>query len=120
MISAGTILLAGIYQFSALKYRCLEQCRSPLVFIAGRWSGRAPRRQALQLGAEHGLFCLGCCWSLMLVMFAVGVGNLGWMFMLGALMAFEKNHPLGRLLSRPLGVGLIGAGIAMSALALVA
>ena len=81
---------------------------------------RAPGRQAFRLGVEHGRFCLGCCWSLMLVMFGVGTGNLGWMLMLGAAMAFEKNHPKGRLLSHPLGMGLIGAGIATTALALVA
>ncbi|HEX5506268.1 MAG TPA: DUF2182 domain-containing protein, partial [Thermomicrobiales bacterium] len=68
-IGVATLLLAGGYQFSRLKYRCLEQCRSPLSFIMGRWTGRAPGRRALRLGAAHGLFCLGCCWSLMLVMF---------------------------------------------------
>jgi predicted metal-binding membrane protein len=58
----------------------------------GRWD-------AFRLGVGHGLFCLGCCWSLMRVMFAVGIGNLDWMLALGAVMAFEKNHPLGRRLS---------------------
>lgn len=112
MIAAATLVVAGLYQFSPLKYRCMEQCQAPLSFILSRWRGRADSRQALRLGLDHGLFCLGCCWALMLLMFAVGEGNFGWMLVLGAVMATEKNLPGGQRLSAPLGVILVGWGAA--------
>ena len=107
IIGAGTIMLAGIYQFTPLKYSCLDKCRSPLSFITEHWTGSQERSQAFRLGVHHGIFCVGCCWSLMLLMFVVGVGNLGWMLALGTVMAVEKNLPWGRSISAPLGVGLI-------------
>ena len=100
-----TLLMAGIYQFTPLKYHCLEKCRSPFSFITQHWRGRDEAGQAFLLGIHHGLFCVGCCWTLMVVMFAVGVGNFGWMLVLGAVMAMEKNLPWGKRLSTPLGVG---------------
>lgn len=111
LISAATLALAGAYQFSALKYSCLDECRSPIGFIVSRWQAKRVRWEAFRLGIAHGLFCVGCCWSLMLVMFAVGLGSLAWMFVLALVMAVEKNHPLGRRLSRPLGVVLLLAAI---------
>jgi predicted metal-binding membrane protein len=119
LISAGTVLVAGIYQFAPLKYRCLDECRSPLGFVMNNWRGMSERREAFMLGVRHGLFCVGCCWSLMLLMFAVGVGSLAWMFALGAVMAIEKNASWGRGLSRPLGIGLIGAGSTLCLAALL-
>jgi predicted metal-binding membrane protein len=113
LISAGTLLLAGLYQFSPLKYKCLDKCRSPMSFIVQHWGGRRASRQALLLGVHHALFCIGCCWALMLVMFAVGVGSLLWMLMLGAVMAIEKNMPWGRQLAAPLGICLISWGLAV-------
>jgi predicted metal-binding membrane protein len=113
VIGAGTLVLAGAYQFTPLKYMCLDKCRSPLSFITEHWSGGNERMQALRLGVHHGLFCVGCCWSLMLLMFAVGVGNIGVMLLLGAVMAIEKNMPWGRQLSAPLGLVLIVAGVAL-------
>lgn len=110
IFGAGPLLLAGAFQFSALKYRCLDKCRSPLSFVMSHWRGRAERRQAFRLGVAHGAFCVGCCWALMLLMFAVGMGNLGWMLLLAAVMATEKNMPWGRRLSAPLGVVLIAWG----------
>lgn len=111
VFGAGPLLVAGVFQFSRLKYRCLDKCRAPLSFVMQHWRGGDTRVQALLLGAHHGLFCLGCCWALMLLMFAVGTGNVGWMLVLGAIMAVEKNMPWGRRLSTPLGVVLIGWGI---------
>jgi predicted metal-binding membrane protein len=108
LISAITFAIAGLYQFAPLKYVCLDRCRSPLSFITEHWRGHHEQRQAFQLGVHHGLFCLGCCWSLMLLMFAVGAGSIGWMLMLGAVMAYEKNMPSGRQMSKPLGVALLG------------
>ena len=110
IIGAGTLLLAGAFQFSRLKYRCLDKCRAPLSFLMEHWRGRHEQRDALLLGVHHGIFCVGCCWALMLVMFAVGIGNVGWMLALGALMAVEKNLPWGRKLSAPVGVALLGCG----------
>lgn len=107
LFGAGPLLVAGAFQFSALKHRCLERCRAPVGFVIEHWRGGPPARQALALGAHHGLFCVGCCWALMLLMFAVGTGSIAWMLGLGAVMAVEKNLPWGRLLSTPLGIGLI-------------
>ena len=112
VIGASILMVAGVYQFTPLKYHCLDKCRSPFSFIAGHWSGGNESIQSLRLGLDHGLFCLGCCWSLMLLMFGVGAGNLGWMLVLGAVMAIEKNMPWGRRLSAPLGVTLICWGLA--------
>ena len=109
--AAFVLLLAGVYQFTPLKYRCLDKCRSPLSFVLGHWHGQHDRWHALRLGIDHGLFCVGCCWALMLLMLGVGIGNLGWMFTLGAVMAIEKNMPWGRRLSAPLGVLLVTAGL---------
>jgi len=111
LLSASTLMLAGIYQFTSLKHLCLEKCRSPLSFITEHWHGQAELRQAFALGVHHGLFCVGCCWSLMLLMFAVGAGSLGWMLMLGAAMAAEKNLPWGDQMSQPLGLLLLSGGV---------
>jgi predicted metal-binding membrane protein len=110
VIGGGTLLLAGAFQFSRLKYRCLDRCRAPLSFIMEYWRGRHDYRNALLLGINHGIFCVGCCWALMLLMFGVGVGNVGWMLGLGAIMAVEKNLPWGRKLSAPLGLALLVCG----------
>lgn len=114
VIGAVTLLLAGLYQFTPLKHRCLERCRSPLSFIVAHWQGRHEQAQSLWLGVHHGMFCLGCCWTLMLLMFAVGAGSLGWMLILGAVMAVEKNASWGRRLTAPLGVLLIVWGLAVA------
>ena len=115
LISATALAVAGAYQFSPLKYRCLDECRSPLGFVMAHWAGRHERLEAFRMGIVHGLLCVGCCWSLMLVMFAVGLGSLAWMLVLGVVMAVEKNVAWGRRLSRPLGVVLIlGAVLALS------
>lgn len=114
LFGAGPLLAAGLFQFSELKYRCLDRCRAPAGFVVQHWRGGDPVRQSFTIGAHHGLYCVGCCWALMLLMFAVGTGNIGWMLALGAVMAIEKNHPKGRWLSAPLGVGLIAWGTAIA------
>jgi predicted metal-binding membrane protein len=118
LVGAIILIAAGAFQFSALKYRCLERCRTPFAFINERWHGRRPPREAFRIGLEHGVFCVGCCWALMLVMFVVGMGSLGWMLLLAAAMAAEKNLPWGRRLRTPLGVGLIAWGGALAAASL--
>jgi len=69
---------------------------------------------ALRLGLDHGLYCVGCCWAIMLLMFVVGTGNVGWMLALGAVMAVEKNIPWGRHLSRPLGGVLLATAVVIT------
>jgi predicted metal-binding membrane protein len=113
MLGALALILAGIYQFTPLKHLCLDKCRSPLSFITEHWHGDHERREAFTLGFHHGLFCVGCCWSLMLLMFAVGAGSLGWMLVLGAVMAAEKNLPWGERMSKPLGMLLLIGGTAV-------
>jgi len=113
LIGASLFGIAGLYQFTPLKYYCLDKCRSPVSFLMTHWQGRHDRYHALRLGVCHGLFCLGCCWSLMLLMFAVGMGNLGWMLLLGAVMAIEKNLPWGRRFSAPLGIVLLCGSLAV-------
>jgi len=113
-IAAGTFLFAGVYQFTALKYHCLDKCRSPVSFVMQNWRGGRERWDAFRLGVHHGIFCLGCCWSLMLLMFAIGVGNIAWMLMLAVVMATEKNVSWGGRLSAPLGIVLIGSGLALA------
>ena len=111
-VGAVVLLAAGLFQFSALKYRCLDKCRTPFGFVVGRWRGKAPAREAWLLGIAHGAFCVGCCWALMLLMFVVGTASLGWMLALSALMAAEKNLPGGQRLSAPLGFALLAwAGV---------
>jgi predicted metal-binding membrane protein len=107
LIGAAIVALAGLYQFSSLKHRCLDKCRSPLMFITEHWRGRSARRESFLLGISHGAFCIGCCWALMLLMFAVGTGSVGWMLALGAIMAAEKNTRWGGSIGKPLGVTLI-------------
>ena len=113
LIGAATLLLAGAYQLSPLKHLCLDKCRSPMSFVIEHWRGVHPARDALRLGLHHGVFCVGCCWSLMLLMFVTGVGSIGWMLGLGAVMAVEKNLPIGRRVTRPLGIALLVAGMAI-------
>lgn len=105
--AAFIFLLAGIFQFSALKYRCLDKCRSPLTFVMQHWRGRHEYRRSFRLGMHHGVYCVGCCWALMLIMFAVGTSGLGWMLALGAVMAVEKNTSWGRKISAPVGIFLL-------------
>lgn len=94
IIAAMLLAAAGLYQFSRLKEACLKKCRRPFSILFARWSDR-PRR-IFRLGMEQGIWCLGCCWALMLVMFAVGIMNLFWMVLLGLFALLEKqvNGPM--------------------------
>jgi predicted metal-binding membrane protein len=113
---AGSVVIAGAgaFQFSALKYRCLERCRTPFGFVNAHWQGRNPRRESFALGVAHGLFCVGCCWALMLVTFVVGMGSIGWMLILAAAMAAENNLPWGARLRTPLGLALLAWGLGIA------
>jgi predicted metal-binding membrane protein len=105
LIAGGTLALAGAFQFSRLKDRCLEVCRHPGAFMLRHYERGLPA--AFRLGRRHGLFCLGCCWALMLLMFAAGVANLWWMAGLTALMVYEKTGAGGRRAVPVAGIALL-------------
>ena len=102
----GVVLLAaGIYQFTPLKNACLRHCRSPIQYITHHWRPRS--LGALQMGIEHGVFCLGCCWTLMALLFVGGVMNLYWIAGLALFVLLEKTIPAGHRLGAVSGIGLI-------------
>ncbi len=107
---ASALVLAGIYQFSGLKDACLEKCRNPFSILFARWSTRPAA--VLRLGMEQGLWCLGCCWALMLVMFAVGLMNIFWMAVL-ALFTLVEKQTKGVLATRLAGGILLVWGTAL-------
>jgi predicted metal-binding membrane protein len=109
VVGAAIFAIAGAFQFTRQKYKCLDACRQPLSFVLQHWRGGGARAQALAIGAHHGAYCVGCCWALMLLMFGVGSGNVGWMLVIGTVMAIEKNAPWGRRLAAPLGAALLAA-----------
>jgi predicted metal-binding membrane protein len=116
LFSGAIFIAAGLYQFSALKHACLTQCRQPFPFFFAHWETTA--RGVFRQGVQQGLYCLGCCWAMMAVMFAVGVMNVVWMAALGIVMTLEK-FGRGNRLTHGLGILLIvgGAGFVLSAFA---
>jgi predicted metal-binding membrane protein len=106
----GVLLIAaGIYQWTPAKRACLHQCRSPVDFLSKHW--RPERWGAFRMGLEHGAFCLGCCWTLMLVLFVGGVMNLLWVAAIAVLILIEKITPLGRQIALIGGAAFITAGL---------
>lgn len=108
-LAGAVLLLAGGFQFSSLKERCLDKCRQPRSFLLNHY--RQGIAGGFALGARHGAFCVGCCWALMLVMFVVGIANLAWMAPLAALMLVEKVARQGWRIVRPTGAALILIGL---------
>jgi predicted metal-binding membrane protein len=94
-VAAVTLLGAAVYELTPLKNVCLSKCRSPLGFLLGSW--RDGSSGGIRMGVRHGAWCIGCCWALMLSLFALGVMSLGWMAFVAALIAFEKLIPWRRL-----------------------
>ena len=109
LVGGSILVLAGAFQFSSLKERCLDACREPLAFLWTHYIART--RSAWWLGLRHGIFCLGCCWALMLTMFAVGMGSLVWMTALAGVMLIEKTSHYGNRLARPIGIVLVAWGV---------
>jgi len=117
LFSGAVFMAAGVYQFSALKHACVTRCRQPDAFFSANWSGRA--RGVFRLGLRQGLYCVGCCFAMMLVMFAVGAMNIVWMAALGFIMAAEKIATTARF-SRLIGAAFAAIGIAFIAAAVIA
>jgi predicted metal-binding membrane protein len=109
LLNAVLLVIAGLYQFSPLKQVCLAQCRTPIGFLLGEWRGG--RLGSFLMGWRHGLFCLGCCWALMALLFVGGVMNLAWIVALSIAVAIEKLAPGGERVAAVLGVALVGTGI---------
>ena len=107
---SGLLIAAGVYQLSPLKNGCMRQCRSPGEFLSRYW--RPGGQGAIALGIRHGVYCIGCCWMLMALLFVSGIMNLVWIVILTVLVAGEKLLPRGELLARASGVLLIVWGAA--------
>jgi len=110
-ILSGTLLiLAGLYQWTPLKDVCLSQCQAPLAFILSRGGFQGGATSASMLGFRHGAYCIGCCWALMVLLFALGVMNLFWIATLAVLVLLEKVIPLGRVIARIAGIVSFAGG----------
>lgn len=112
-VAAGVLAGAAVYELSPAKSACLRRCRGPFAFLTEAW--RDGRAGALRMGAEHGLWCTGCCWALMAALFALGVMSVSWMVFVAALIAAEKLLPWGSAPSRAIAVLLLVLGVAVAA-----
>ncbi len=108
-LTAAFLVAAGVYQLSPLKHVCLDHCRSPALFLSKHW--RKGRWGALRMGVDHGLFCVGCCWFLMALLFVGGIMNLVWIAGLAIFVLIEKVAPHGQWFARASGAGFILAGV---------
>jgi predicted metal-binding membrane protein len=104
------LIAAGVYQWTPVKEACLSYCQAPLTFIMRHGGFRREATGALTLGFRHGLYCIGCCWAFMLLLFVGGVMNLLWIAALAMLVLFEKTVPFGKSVSRVAGVAFIAMG----------
>ena len=109
LLGGGLLIVAGVFQWSRWKHACLVHCRSPLHFFMSKWDPGVPG--ALRMGLRHGVYCVGCCWVLMALLFAVGVMNLLWVAALAVFVLVEKILPRGELFGRTAGVVLIVVGM---------
>jgi predicted metal-binding membrane protein len=105
VLAGGALILIGAYQFTLWKQACLRNCRSPLEFITWHWN-----RGPFAIGLRHGIYCVGCCWMLMLLLFIGGVMNLLWVALIAAFVLAEKTLPRAEWLSYGAGAALIGWG----------
>jgi predicted metal-binding membrane protein len=108
-VAGGAILVAGLYQLTPVKDVCLRHCRTPLHFLMHDW--HEGRLGALRMGVEHGLYCAGCCWGLMVVLFSLGVMSLVWMGVIASVIFAEKVFPWGDRLTRVGAVAFVALGI---------
>ncbi|MBP1083261.1 MULTISPECIES: DUF2182 domain-containing protein [Bacillus] len=108
IVAGLTVVLGGLYQITPLKQACLRHCRNPLHYVINGWRGG--RMGAIRMGVEHGFHCVGCCWGLMVILFAVGMMNLFWMGIITLLTFLEKILPTGERFSKVIGIGLVLLG----------
>ena len=115
-MAVGALAAAALYEMTPLKTRCLRKCRSPLGFLLGSWRGGL--RGAFTMGTRHGSWCLGCCWALMVALFALGVMSLAWMLVVSGLIAAEKLLPWRRVATAGVSVVLVvlATGVAVAPL----
>jgi predicted metal-binding membrane protein len=111
-LAGGVVCAAAVYQLTSFKDACLSRCRSPFWFLLHRW--RHGRLGALRMGAGHGAWCVGCCWALMAMLFALGVMSVGWMAFVAALITVEKLLPWKALANRGIAVLLVVLGLAVA------
>jgi predicted metal-binding membrane protein len=111
IIGGGIFILAGLFEFTPLKARCLVHCRSPLEWLPRH--AKPGMLGALRMGAEHGLSCVGCCWTLMLLLFVGGVMNLVWVAVIAAIVLVEKLLPRGPFFARAAGVAFAIWGVVL-------
>jgi len=112
-VAGGTLIAAAAYELTPLKDVCLGRCRSPLGFLLTSWRGGLGG--ALNMGARHGAWCVGCCWALMASLFALGVMSLAWMAFVAALIALEKTLPWGRVATYGTAAILVALGVVLIA-----
>ena len=112
-VAGAAVAGAGLYELTPLKSVCLRHCRSPLHFVLSGW--REGRLGAVTMGLEHGAYCVGCCWGLMVVLFSLGVMSLTWMAVLGAVIFAQKLLPGGERLTRVVAVALVAVGVWIAA-----
>jgi len=109
-LGAMILIVAGLYQWTPFKDACLSHCQTPLGFVL-RYGFRREPTGALALGFRHGLYCIGCCWAVMLLLFVAGVMNIFWIAVLSALVLVEKVAPFGRFIPRLAGLGFLVGGV---------
>jgi predicted metal-binding membrane protein len=108
-VAGGAIVAAGLYELTPVKDVCLRHCRTPLHFLLHGW--HEGRFGALRMGAGHGLYCIGCCWGLMIALFSLGVMSLVWMAVIAAIIFAEKILPWGMRLTRVLAIAFVALGL---------
>ena len=110
---SGVLIAAGLYQLTPLKRACLAQCESPLSFLMTRW--RSGHAATLMLAVKHALYCIGCCWALMLILVAAGMMGIWWVTGIALVVFAEKILPHGKRVATSVGVVLVGLGLAVAA-----
>jgi predicted metal-binding membrane protein len=116
-LAAAFLIGAGLYQLTPLKRACLVHCRSPIAFLMNHW--RAGVGGAVRMGVEHGIYCIGCCWLLMALLFVGGIMNLVWIAGISILVLLEKVIPRGETLAFAAGWLLVSAGLWLAAAAVL-
>jgi predicted metal-binding membrane protein len=111
-LAGGVLLAAAIYQLTPTKDACLRRCRSPLDFVLTHW--RQGPAGALRMGVMHGVWCVGCCWGLMVALFALGVMSLTWMLTIAGMIAIEKLLPRKELANHLVAITLLGLALGVS------